>query len=166
MCFLSWHSIAKEAQIFAIYLNKSTSSLKEREMLFQSIENKTAESLYSWEGSFSLRLAAKFQKEGRLWCWIKFDMCHCFGKDGTHQNYGFCVYPDCHAPPHGYHVPVPESHDIEEVYFSFLAIDSSSSPFSYFGYESLITKKNAWMPNSIVSHTYLASSALECTQLS
>lgn len=77
-----------------------------------------------WEVLFSLRLAANFQKEGELWYWIKLDMCHCFGKDGTHQNY-FLWRPSSSFPPHISHVPVPQSQHIGEIYFSFLAITCS-----------------------------------------
>lgn len=84
-------------------------------------------SLYiSWEKPFSLRLAAKFQNERMLWCWIKFDMCHSFGENGIHQNCGFCIDPSHHFPPH-LSCSSYESHDTGEVYFSFLA-----TSYSYF----------------------------------
>lgn len=58
-------------------------------------------SLYiSLKELFSLKQVAKFQNEGRLWCWIKSDMCPCFGKDSTHERYGFCEDLHRHFPPH------------------------------------------------------------------
>lgn len=46
--FMTLHS--KGSTDTAIRLNKSTHSLKDRDMLFQSIENRTAESLYFMRG--------------------------------------------------------------------------------------------------------------------
>lgn len=119
------HSIPKEVQILAMFWNKSTHSLKDWDMLLYKELRIRLLSLYiSWEKPFSLRLAAKFQNERMLWCWIKFDMCHSFGENGIHQNYGFCIDPSHHFPPH-LSCSSYESHDTGEVYFSFLATSCS-----------------------------------------
>lgn len=125
MCFLSWHSISKEAQIFAIYLNKSTYSLNKGICYLRALKIGPLGLYILWEVSFSLSQAAKFQKEGKYGAKLSL-ICVTTLEKMAHIKTIFCGDRH-HFPPH---LSVLEDQHIRENYFALLAVPCSN--FSFF----------------------------------
>lgn len=127
MCFLPWHSIPKEAQIiFAIYLNKSTYSLNKGICCLRALKIGPLSLYILWGVSFSLRRAAKFQKEGKYGAKLSL-ICVTTLEKTAHIKTIFCGDTH-HFPPH---LSVLEDQHIRGNYFAFLAVPCSNV-FSFF----------------------------------